>query len=70
MVKRDIGFSFQTMNREAARLGEVLACSNYEDNLLLLGSIISNYGIIMDRLEAMAILLQVAEKGSFSAASL
>ena len=40
-----------------------------KDNQLLLGSVFSLHGIIVDRLEAMTILLSVVDRGSFSAAS-
>src|SRR5262249_12847631 len=46
-----------------------MCCSIGKDNQLFLGIKFSLYGIMMDRLDAMTILLRVVDNGSFSAAS-
>src|SRR5690349_15817230 len=43
--------------------------SGLRDNPLILGLSFSKNGLMMDRLEAMAILLRVVDAGGFSAAS-
>ena len=48
---------------------EDLICPIRKDNQLLSGIQFSPHGIIVDRLEAMTILLRVVDRGSFSAAS-
>src|SRR5262245_58786456 len=67
MARRDMAFSFQNGGRGSAVTGVV--CSIGKDNQLLLGIKFSPHGIIVDRLEAMTILLRVVDRGSFSAAS-
>ena len=49
--------------------GEDLICPIRKDNQLLSGVQFSPHGIIVDRLEAMTILLRVVDRRSFSAAS-
>ena len=55
-----------TTNRH---LAEEVVYSKIDDNQVSIEKIVLTNGIIMDRLEAMTILLRVVEKGSFSAAS-
>jgi DNA-binding transcriptional LysR family regulator len=64
-----MAFSFSERGRVSALTGQDLVCSIRRDNQLSLGIQFSPHGIIVDRLEAMTILLRVVDRGSFSAAS-
>src|SRR5262245_16322395 len=63
-----VAFSFGESRASALTSDDVFRPAG-EDNRLVLGLGFSPDGIIMDRLEAMTILLRVVDKGSFSAAS-
>src|SRR5262245_41448909 len=69
MARRDMAFSFPDRGPRSAPTGQDVVCSIRKDNQLLLGIKFSPYGIIVDRLEAITILLRVVDRGSFSAAS-
>src|SRR5262249_34558648 len=60
---------FQSDCRVSAPMGSDIVRSAGKNNQLLLGIQFSLHGIMMNRLEAMTILLRVVDKGSFSAAS-
>src|SRR5215813_4729932 len=69
MARRDMVFSFPEQEPTIGPTAHDVVCSTGKDNRLLLELRFSPDGIIMDRLEAMTILLRVVDKGSFSAAS-
>src|SRR5262245_13691744 len=69
MERRDMAFSFSTVRAGYRPFWCRHSRSTGQDNHVLLGILFSSGGIIMDRLEAMTILLRVVDRGSFSAAS-
>src|SRR5262249_13540123 len=69
MARRDMAFSFPEMEPGSGSPGPGIVNSTDKDNSLKSGISFSSTGIILDRLEAMTILLRVVETGSFSAAS-
>src|SRR5215831_12508877 len=69
MARRGMAFPFRCGSRGSALTDADVARSTGKDNQLLLRICFSLHGIIMDRLEAITILLKVVDWGSFSAAS-